>query len=45
MAFDIEMIKQVYANFPTRIAAARALVGKPLTWQKRFYTLIYGMVK
>ena len=31
MAFDIEMIKQVYANFPTRIAAARALVGKPLT--------------
>ena len=31
MAFDIEMIKQVYANFPTRIAAARALVGKLLT--------------
>ena len=31
MAFDIEMIKQVYANFPNRIAAARAVVGKPLT--------------
>ena len=31
MAFDIEMIKQVYANFPTRIAAARSVVGKPLT--------------
>ncbi len=31
MAFDIEMIKKVYANFPERIAAARKVVGKPLT--------------
>ncbi len=31
MAFDIEMIKKVYANFPSRIAAAREIVGKPLT--------------
>jgi aconitate hydratase len=31
MAFDIEMIKKVYANFPSRIAAARNVVGKPLT--------------
>ena len=31
MAFDIEMIKQVYAKFPARIAAARVAVGKPLT--------------
>jgi aconitate hydratase len=31
MAFDIEMIKKVYANFPSRIAAARQIVGKPLT--------------
>jgi aconitate hydratase len=31
MAFDIEMIKKVYANFPERIAAARGIVGKPLT--------------
>ncbi len=31
MAFDIEMIKKVYANFPSRIAAARQVVGKPLT--------------
>src|SRR5690606_32549970 len=31
MAFDIEMIKAVYAEFPTRIAAARKIVGKPLT--------------
>jgi aconitate hydratase len=31
MAFDIEMIKEVYARFPERIAAARKAVGKPLT--------------
>ncbi|MFC3414995.1 aconitate hydratase [Algoriphagus hitonicola] len=31
MAFDIEMIKAVYARFPERIAAARKAVGRPLT--------------
>ena len=31
MAFDIEMIRTVYASFPSKIAAARAIVGKPLT--------------
>jgi aconitate hydratase len=31
MAFDIEMIRKVYENFPARIAAARTAVGKPLT--------------
>lgn len=31
MAFDIEMIKEVYAQIPERIAAARKAVGKPLT--------------
>jgi aconitate hydratase len=31
MAFDLDMIKKVYANFPLRIAAARQVVGKPLT--------------
>lgn len=31
MAFDIEMIKKVYANYGTRINAARTAVGKPLT--------------
>ena len=31
MAFDIEMIKEVYAQTPVRIAAARKVVGKPLT--------------
>ncbi|WP_373520211.1 aconitate hydratase [Aquiflexum sp.] len=31
MAFDIEMIKAVYAKFPSRIEAARKAVGRPLT--------------
>lgn len=31
MAFDIEMIKEVYARYPERIAAARKAVEKPLT--------------
>jgi aconitate hydratase len=31
MAFDIEMIKKVYENMPSRIEAARKLIGKPLT--------------
>ena len=31
MAFDIEMIKQVYANVVERVDAARTITGKPLT--------------
>jgi aconitate hydratase len=31
MAFDIEMIKKVYAGFATSIDAARKVTGKPLT--------------
>ncbi len=31
MAFDIEMIKKVYANYGSRVDAARAAVGRPLT--------------
>ncbi len=31
MAFDVEMIKKVYANFGTRVDAARKVVNKPLT--------------
>ena len=31
MAFDIEMIKAVYEKYPSRIAAARKAVGRPLT--------------
>jgi len=35
MAFDIEMIKSVYAKYPERIAAARKVVGKPLTLSEK----------
>jgi len=31
MAFDIEMIKKVYANMTSRVDKARELVGRPLT--------------
>jgi aconitate hydratase len=31
MAFDIEMIKKVYAELPSKVEAARKLVGRPLT--------------
>lgn len=31
MAFDIEMIKKVYAQLPSRIEAARKLLNRPLT--------------
>lgn len=31
MAFDIEMIKKVYAHMPARVDKARELVGRPLT--------------
>ncbi|MCK0130108.1 aconitate hydratase [Flavobacteriaceae bacterium F08102] len=35
MAFDIEMIKDVYARMAERIDAARAVVGKPLTLSEK----------
>lgn len=31
MAFDIEMIKEVYKHLPSKVEAARKLVGRPLT--------------
>ncbi|PBQ33999.1 aconitate hydratase [Sphingobacteriaceae bacterium] len=31
MAFDIDMIKKVYAQLPSKVEAARKLVGRPLT--------------
>ncbi|WP_218330617.1 MULTISPECIES: aconitate hydratase [Hydrotalea] len=31
MAFDIEMIRKVYAEMPAKIAAARKTLGRPLT--------------
>ena len=35
MAFDIEMIKKVYANMTTRVDAARKIVGRPLTLSEK----------
>jgi aconitate hydratase len=42
MAFDIDMIKKVYDKYPLRVAAARKLVGKPLTLaEKILYTHLW----
>jgi aconitate hydratase len=42
MAFDIEMIRRVYASFPERVSAARKIVGKPLTLsEKILYTHLW----
>lgn len=35
MAFDIEMIKKVYATMPEKIAAARKTLGRPLTLSEK----------
>ncbi|MCZ4242506.1 aconitate hydratase [Pedobacter punctiformis] len=35
MAFDIDMIKKVYANFGSRVDAARKVVGRPLTLSEK----------
>lgn len=35
MAFDIEMIKAVYARMPERVEAARKVVGRPLTLSEK----------
>ncbi|MGV3504146.1 MAG: aconitate hydratase [Adhaeribacter sp.] len=43
MAFDIEMIKAVYAGLGDRIAAARQAVGRPLTQtEKILYAHLYN---
>ncbi|WP_339709101.1 aconitate hydratase [uncultured Kriegella sp.] len=35
MAFDIDMIRKVYANMATRVDMARDIVGKPLTLSEK----------
>ena len=43
MAFDLEMIKAVYAGMGARIEAARAAVARPLTLtEKILYAHLYG---
>ncbi len=42
MIFDLDMIKKVYERYPERIAAARNVVGKPLTLaEKILYTHLW----
>lgn len=35
MAFDIEMVQKVYAEYPAKIAKARELLGRPLTFTEK----------
>jgi aconitate hydratase len=42
MVFDIDLIRKIYKGMPSKIAAARTLVGKPLTLaEKILYTHLY----
>ncbi len=42
MVFDLDMIQKVYERYPERIAAARKIVGKPLTLaEKILYTHLW----
>ncbi len=45
MAFDIEMIKLVYSNYPSKIAKARQLLNRPLTLtEKILYTHLWDEI-
>ncbi|MDX2063490.1 MAG: aconitate hydratase [Bacteroidia bacterium] len=35
MVFNLDMIRSAYASYPERVAAARKLVGKPLTYTEK----------
>ncbi|PQJ23289.1 aconitate hydratase [Tenacibaculum sp. SG-28] len=39
MAFDIELIKEIYAKFPERINTAKKILNKPLTLSEK---ILYG---
>ncbi len=38
MAFDIEMIKQVYTGIAEKVDAARKFLNKPLTLSEKIYS-------
>jgi len=43
MVFDLDLIKKLYAEMPAKVAAARQLIGKPLTLtEKILYAHLYG---
>jgi aconitate hydratase len=42
MVFDLDMIREVYAKFPERVAAAKELLRRPLTLaEKILYTHLW----
>ena len=42
MAFDIDLIQKIYEQLPTKVSAARALLGRPLTLaEKVLYSHTY----
>ncbi len=46
MAFDIDMIKKVYAEMPSKIAAARQVLNRPLTLtEKILYSHLHADMK
>ncbi len=43
MVFDLELIRKVYSDLPAKVAAARKLIGKPLTLtEKILYAHLHG---
>ncbi len=43
MVFDLDLIKKLYAELPAKVAAARKLIGKPLTLtEKILYAHLFG---
>ncbi|MBL0155339.1 MAG: aconitate hydratase [Chitinophagaceae bacterium] len=43
MVFDLDLIKKLYAALPAKVAAARQLIGKPLTLtEKILYAHLHG---
>jgi len=43
MLFDLDLIRKVYAEMPAKVAAARELIGKPLTLtEKILYSHLYS---
>ena len=46
MAYDVDMVKAVYAALPEKVAAARKAVGRPLTLtEKILYAHLIGSAK
>ena len=40
MVFDLDLIKKVYSELPSRVAAARNLLKRPLTLAEKILTPI-----